>query len=972
MSLASFVTARLPTVIVLTGLCISALAGLELHLDVETNAQTLLQHNTERLAQEVRRQFMLPVYGLRGAAGLYAASGHVSREAFHAYVASRDLEHEFPGVHEFGFIQRITSTQREGFLAAQRADGAPDFSLRQFSRDAQGDHYVVSFMEPPAANHDLRGLDMGASPRLRTAIEQAIDTGQPSLTQVITLAQDSGHLPGLMLCLPVYARGSPQSTPEQRRAALVGVLYASMVASELLEGLVAKTLEAPETRLHVALFDKDLPTSEPELLFDSRSTREPTGPDQAEGRFAAARQVGLLGRTFEIRVHSSSAFDRHVGNSAPWLAFAIGALASTLMAVLLSQQTRRRRSAEAHALSMTDDLARLGLVARDTSNIVVITDALRRITWVNPGFERITGYTAAEALGRSPAELLQFEGTDPVTVGRMRAALDAGQSFSGEICNRSKSGSIYWLELDIQPLRGQSGELLGFFAIESDVTERKLSEAELRSSQDFLDKTGRIGGTGGWSFDLATQTMQWTTQTCRILGLEPEHQPCMDDALQRCDASTRALILRAIRTGFKDGTDCDVELPITTAHGKSIWVRLMAEGEFSDGGLVRIVGALQDITARRALQADLRSNEELLRGAIDAIDEAFVLYDPQDRIVFCNEKYRQIYSSVSDMLLPGTPFEDIIRAVALRGHIPAALGRVDEWVAERMVHHREGNSTFVKRLDNGRILRVVERRMADGHIVGFRIDITELMQASEAAERANLAKSEFIATISHELRTPLQSIMGFSDLGMHFAQHDVQFQQMFTDIHDGGQRMLTLVNGLLDVAKIGKVESTFNKRCVNLAQLAADVVNELASLAQQSGVMLRLCTPLPNWPVEVDAFRLQQVIRNVLANAIRFSPEGSTVEIDGGATPAEVTLTVRDHGPGIPTEELELIFDAFVQSSRTRDGAGGTGLGLTISRKIMRAHGGRIEAGNAPDGGALMRLYLPAATTQHLENRIPA
>jgi hypothetical protein len=111
------------------------------------------------------------------------------------------------------------------------------------------------------------------------------------------------------------------------------------------------------------------------------------------------------------------------------------------------------------------------------------------------------------------------------------------------------------------------------------------------------------------------------------------------------------------------------------------------------------------------------------------------------------------------------------------------------------------------------------------------------------------------------------------------------------------------------------------------------------------------------------------VVRNVLANAIRFAPPGSCIEIqartghEGGAW-----LAVRDHGPGIPNDELDTIFEAFVQSSRTRDGSGGTGLGLTICRKIMRAHGGRIEAANADGGGALISLWLPAAP----ESGLPA
>jgi PAS domain S-box-containing protein len=521
----------------------------------------------------------------------------------------------------------------------------------------------------------------------------------------------------------------------------------------------------------------------------------------------------------------------------PWLLSGAIALCSLLMAAMLRQQTTGRRRAEARAREMTVDLERLALVARRTSNAVIITDADRRITWVNEGFERITGYRAAEVLGRSPS-LLQFGGTDARTVARMRAALQAGEPFSGDLLNRGRNGGIYWVEIEIQPLRECDGALSGFMAIES------------------------------------------------------------------------------------------------------------------------------DITARRMMDAETKRSGQLLRGAIEALDEAFVLYGPDDRLVLCNEKYRGLHASSRDLVVPGARFADIVRAGAERGRYDAAIGRVDAWVAERLAEHRSGDSTEVVRLADGRVLRVVNRRMPDGHVVGFRIDITELVRATEAAEQASRGKSDFIATMSHELRTPLQSILGFSELGKHFANAEqaTQFEEMFGDVHAAGQRMLKLVNGLLDVSKFdGKVGSLALCRR-DVAALSEAVVGELRPQAAQHALHLRMPEPLPQLLADVEPFRLQQVLRNVLANALRFAPAGTAIEVafaDNGA--AGVEIGVRDHGPGIPPGELETIFDAFVQSSRTRDGSGGTGLGLTICRRIMNAHGGTIEAANAAGGGALMRIRLPAA-----------
>lgn len=527
------------------------------------------------------------------------------------------------------------------------------------------------------------------------------------------------------------------------------------------------------------------------------------------------------------------------------LVFALGALAATLLTALLWQVAVSRRRAQALALHNSAEMAQLALVARATSNAVVITDAARCITWVNAGFERITGYGAAEVIGRRPGELLQFEGTEASVIGQMRAALDAGRAFSGDVLNRGKDGRIYWLELDIQPLRDATGTLTGFMAIETDITARKQAEAALRASEAFLDKAGRIGGVGGWAFDLRTQAVHWTDQTCRIMEVEPGHQPTLQECLGFLAPQARAVIDQFMAQGFSGGRlGWDLELPLMTARGRAIWVHAVSEGEFADSGPVRIVGALQDITARRAIEADL-------------------------------------------------------------------------------------------------------------------------VRAREAAESGSRAKSEFIANISHELRTPLQSVIGFSELGEHFAQlqSQPQFRQMFNDIQAGGQRMLTLVNGLLDVSMSDRALGGLTLRQADLAVLAAGVVAELQPMALARNLTIDLPAPLPHLPADVDAPRLQQVLRHVLVNAIRFAPAGSRIELTGqapGGVDTGVELHVRDHGPGIPADELEAVFEPFVQSSRTRDGSGGTGLGLTISRKIMQAHGGSIDAAQAAGGGTLMRLRLPA------------
>ena len=255
-------------------------------------------------------------------------------------------------------------------------------------------------------------------------------------------------------------------------------------------------------------------------------------------------------------------------------------------------------------------------------------------------------------------------------------------------------------------------------------------------------------------------------------------------------------------------------------------------------------------------------------------------------------------------------------------------------------------------------------------VLAFIMDITEfkdaeraILLARDAAQAASLAKSEFVANISHELRTPLQSILGFSELGVLRVQGNIKIAGMFHDIHRSGQRMLALVNDLLDIAKIESSVTTSVFQAVDLRSLIQDVLTELSPLFQARQIRLVCLMPAEPLAACVDTLRIHQVLRNVVANALKFSALGQTIEVQAGFfSPAGLRISVRDEGCGVPDGELETIFEPFMQSSRTKDGSGGTGLGLAICRRILAAHAGRIQAENLAQGGAVFHIDLPCSS----------
>lgn len=238
-----------------------------------------------------------------------------------------------------------------------------------------------------------------------------------------------------------------------------------------------------------------------------------------------------------------------------------------------------------------------------------------------------------------------------------------------------------------------------------------------------------------------------------------------------------------------------------------------------------------------------------------------------------------------------------------------------------------------------------------------------LVEARQRAEAANRAKSEFLSNVSHELRTPLHCIISFAQFGLQRTD-DAEMIKFFERIQSGGDSLLGLVNNLLDLAACESDRMDVDHALVSMPTIIASVADELRSLADERKLELACRTDGSASEASVlgDATRLLQVLRNVLGNAIRFSPEGSVIETYTHLTADDVIVEVRDFGPGIPPEETEAIFEKFVQSSATKTGAGGTGLGLAICREILRAHDGSITAENRDEGGATFRIRIPRAS----------
>ena len=404
----------------------------------------------------------------------------------------------------------------------------------------------------------------------------------------------------------------------------------------------------------------------------------------------------------------------------------------------------------------------------------------------------------------------------------------------------------------------------------------------------------------------------------------------------------------------------------------------------STGGLLVVLRNVSEVKAR---ERALRESEARFRLLAEAAPVVIWLADTSMNITYANRAWRTLTGLSQDDTLDTRWLQvahpDDVASLKAAGR--AARAAPAAYQLEFRVRRPDGHYAWL-------MIKGEPRVDEQGQVVGFvgvGVDISNekqtrealrqhrdhlaelvtektasLIEAKELAERANEAKSRFLANMSHELRSPMHAVLSYARLGEHKALQASpdKLRDYFLRIRTSGDRLLKLVDNLLDLSRLEAGGMVLERQIVQLPAVVEAVADEFDALRVARDITLSLHVEPALPAIDADPQRIAQVVRNLLSNALKFSPPGGRITVHLGSDDAsEVWLRVTDQGLGIPEAELEAVFDKFVQSSATRNGAGGTGLGLAICREILAAHGGRIVARNAPGGGACFEVILPTA-----------
>jgi len=382
-----------------------------------------------------------------------------------------------------------------------------------------------------------------------------------------------------------------------------------------------------------------------------------------------------------------------------------------------------------------------------------------------------------------------------------------------------------------------------------------------------------------------------------------------------------------------------------------------------------------DVTELQDAQEAIRISEERLRGAIESLQEAFVLFDHEDRLVAMNDEYDRINPDARDIMNSGGTFEDLIRANVNRGMMVEAIGREEEFIRERLEEHRSPGPPILRQFSDGHWYNLKETRTPDGGVALTFSDITELKRiegnlqgAVAESEFANRTKTEFLAHMSHELRTPLNSVIGFGEMlekEIFGPLGHSKYQEYAEDIRVSGNHLLKLINEILDISKIESGELDFTEESVDVGEVISFSIRMVTDRSEQAGLTVDLEVPRSLPRIRGDEVRLKQILLNLLSNAVKFTPKGGQVKIEAKVDDRNAMVwKIVDTGVGIAAEDLSRILKPFEQ---VRENAAqsheGTGLGLYLTNKLTELHGGALTIESEVGEGTIVTVRFPPERT---------
>jgi PAS domain S-box-containing protein len=627
------------------------------------------------------------------------------------------------------------------------------------------------------------------------------------------------------------------------------------------------------------------------------------------------------------------------------------------------------------------------------------------VRFANLAYAQRLGTTPEALIGRTISELMPAA-AQAVIASHLEAVMQGHPRHVEQDTVVGREGGFQFVVSHLLP-HIEKEKVQGFYEVVQDLTEEKRQQMETATNEALLSRAGSLAKVGGWSLDLQSHAFVWSDYLYGMHEVAAGFVPSLHNTLAFYAGEEREKMEQAVRRAISDGQGWDLELFITTASQRTVWVRSVGAVDFAEGRPVRLVCALKETSERKAIETQLLQYRDQLEFLVEKRTAQL------ERAEFMNEQALELAKAghwIVDFSQSAQHYTSSVRTVEIFGDPPREDLRYDimaDWhrniasvdraaadaAYENYLAAVEGRARRFdvihpyKRPKDGAIIWVhvlgQVKRSSTGdaeQVYGVVMDISdskaiedELRQARIKAEAASQAKANFLANMSHEIRTPLNAVTGMAHLIRLDGVTPKQSQKL-DKLEIASHHLLNILNDILDLSKIDAGKLELEQIPLQVEHLVSNMMNLVSERARSKNI--ELYAEMQSLPkaLEGDVTRLQQALLNYITNAIKFTQVGRvTVRVhveEETASSVMLRFEVADTGIGIEQPALERLFSDFeqVDNSTTRR-YGGTGLGLSITRKLARLMGGEAGARSTPGVGS--NFWFTVRLVKGASERLP-
>jgi len=611
-----------------------------------------------------------------------------------------------------------------------------------------------------------------------------------------------------------------------------------------------------------------------------------------------------------------------------------------------------------------------GEILAQVSDSVIAVDADQRVTYLNAAAERQYRVRASDALGRPLSEIYTRRWPCAEAEAATWSALREHGEWRGEIFHRTPDGREIAVDTSLTALRDASGAPAGCVGVFRDITEQERTQEALRESEQRF----RIMADGlpliVWVHDAQGKSQFVNQPFCEYFGVTPQ-QVAGSNWQPLVHPDDLAAYAGEFSACVRDRRPFHAEVRARRFDGEWRWLESRAQPRFSASGeFLGMVGSSPDITERKQSETNLRESEERTQLAIEATAVGIWEWNVLTNAIRWDAQMFSFYG------IPPTAngfvhYSDWSGAV-----LPEDLPENERILQDTVRRGAQNRREFrIRRRDDGavRYIESVEtvRANAQGEtecVVGTNLDVTErktaeirLRQAVVALSDADRRKDEFLATLAHELRNPLAPIRNGLQLMKMTGVQSAALEQARSMMERQLTQMVRLIDDLMDVSRISRGNIELRKEHVPFTAVVGSAVEASRPLIERMGHELTVTFPQQPLVVDADMTRLAQVFQNLLNNAAKYSDPGGYIQLNVERQGSDVVVTVKDTGIGIAADQLPRIFEMFTQGDRSLEmSQGGLGIGLTLAKRLVEMHDGRVEVrSEGPGKGSEFVVRLP-------------